>query len=257
MNRRFSNYLELTFYKAYADLKAEASRGYLGTLWWILEPVLYLAVFYVVFSVIRYQEGGDFVTFMLVGLVAWKWFASTVAQGARSISNGVGLMQQVYLPKFIFPGVVALTNFVKFAVVVSILMGFLILYGVQPTLQWLWLPAIIVVQFVLGLAIASMLAAILPFLPDLRQLIDNALVLLFFLSGVIFDISRAPPQIETYLYLNPMVALIESYREVLLEGRAPQWLHLLVILAVSLSGIVAAMLLLKRFDRVYPKVVVR
>jgi len=85
------NYFELVFYKAYADLKVDASRGYLGTICWMLEPVLYLAaVFYAVFPVISHREEGDFIAFMLTGLVAWKWFASAVAQGDSSNANGAG-----------------------------------------------------------------------------------------------------------------------------------------------------------------------
>lgn len=257
MSRQLNNYLELILYKAYADLRAEAARGYLGTLWWVLEPILYLAVFYIVFSVIRYREDENFVAFMLVGLVVWKWFASTVAQGAKSISNGAGLMQHVYLPKYVFPSVVACTNLAKFLVVMLIMIVFLILYGVPPSIHWLWLPAVIAVQFTLALGLSALLAGIVPFLPDLRQLIDNGLMLLFFLSGVIFDISNAPPQIKTFLYLNPMVGLIESYRIILLEGRMPDWSVLSSTLLVSVFGIAAAMAVLKKFDKVYPKVVVR
>lgn len=257
MSRKFNNYLELILYKAYADLKAEASRGYLGTLWWVLEPMLYLAVFYVLFAIIRHQGEGDFVAFLLVGLIAWKWFASTVIQGSKSVANGAGLMQQVYLPKYIFPGVVAVTNSVKFLIVLTIMLVFLVFYGIPPVLEWFSLPALVIVQFILMLAISSVLAAVLPFLPDLRQLIDNALVLLFFLSGVIFDISRAPEGIKAYLYLNPMVAMIENYRAVLIKGKIPDWSVLFIILALSVAGLVLAMWLFRRYDRVYPKVIVR
>ena len=69
-------YLEIIYYKTYADLRSEASRSYLGFVWWILEPVLYMSVFYLVFSVIRGQKDEDFILFLLVGLVSWKWFAS-------------------------------------------------------------------------------------------------------------------------------------------------------------------------------------
>ena len=251
------NYIELIFYKAYADLKAEASRGYLGTIWWILEPVLYLAVFYVVFSVIRHRGEGDFVAFMLVGLVTWKWFASTVAQGSKSVSNGAGLMQQVYLPKYIFPGVVALTNLAKFAVVFTLMLIFIVLYGIAPTLAWIALPVILAVQFMVMLAISGILAALLPFLPDMRQLIDNALVLLFFLSGVIFDIGQAPENIRPYLYLNPMVGLIKNYRSVIINGLMPDWFYLAVVLMLSILGLLIAKRLFDRFDRIYPKVLVR
>jgi lipopolysaccharide transport system permease protein len=251
-----NHYVTLIIYKAYADLKAEAARGYLGMLWWVLEPVLYLCVFYVVFSVIRHREG-DLIPFLLVGLVAWKWFASTVGQGAKSIIGGVGLMQQVYLPKYVFPAVLACTNLIKFLVVLLILLIFLLIYGIYPAVSWLTLPVLVAAQFIMMLAIASLLASIVPFFPDLNQIISNVLTLLFFLSGVIFDISRAPEHIKPFLYLNPMVGMIENYRTILMGGQMPNWLSLGGMLLVSVLIMILAGILLTRFDRIYPKMLVR
>lgn len=258
MNKRPSrNYLDLILYKAYADLKAEAARGYLGTLWWVLEPVLYLGVFYIVFSVIRYRDESDFISFMLIGLVVWKWFASTVAQGAKSVSGGAALMQQVYLPKYIFPVVVAVTNLVKFGVVFALLLAYLVFYGVGPHGSWGVLPLLVLLQFVMSLAVAGILSAMLPFLPDMQKLIENALGLLFFLSGVIFNVNQVPEDFRPYLYLNPMVTLIENYRAVIIGGETPAWGALGFVFLFSMVGLVIAIWLLDRFDRVYPKVLVR
>jgi lipopolysaccharide transport system permease protein len=254
MTRR---YLELIVYKTYADLKAEAARGYLGMLWWVLEPILYMAVFYVVFSVLRHRGEGDFVPFLLVGLVTWKWFASTITQGSRAIEKGAGLMHQVYLPKYIFVCVVACTNLVKFMVVFLLLMLFIVLYGIQPTVAWLTVPLIIAAQLATMLAIAGVLAAITPFLPDLNQLIGNVLTLLFFLSGVMFDIGKAPDRLKPFLYLNPMSGLIENYRCVLIDQQMPGWRYLATLLVLAAMGIAVAKHLMDRFDRVYPKVIVR
>ena len=69
-------HLELVWYKAYADLRAEAARAYLGVLWWVLEPLLYICVFYVVFGILLDRGGQGFVSFMLCGLVVWRWFSS-------------------------------------------------------------------------------------------------------------------------------------------------------------------------------------
>jgi lipopolysaccharide transport system permease protein len=249
------NSFELILYKAYADLKAEANRDYLGVLWWIIEPVLYMAVFYVFFSILRSQKNDNFIAFLLVGLVPWKWFASTVGNGAKSIVSGAGLMNQVYLPKYIFPCVVMLTNFAKFVVVFLLLLFFLVIYGIHPALVWLVVPAIVIIQFATMLAVVGILAALTPFWPDIKQVIDNALTLLFFLSGIMFNIQHAPDTIRPYLYLNPMVTLIQSYRTVLVDGHMPEWLPLAVIFLLSLIVILGAKALINRYDKTYPKMV--
>src|SRR5690606_21854583 len=99
------HYIDLMFYKAYAELRAEATRAYLGFLWWFLEPVLFLAIFYAIFETGLRRGGAAFVPFLLCGLVPWKWFASTVMGCANVMSRNYGIIQQVYVPKLVLPGV--------------------------------------------------------------------------------------------------------------------------------------------------------
>ena len=251
-----SRYADLILYKTYADLRAEASRGYLGVLWWIIEPVLYMAVFYVIFGLLLQRGGEGFVAFLLCGLVVWKWFDSTVRHGALAIQNGVGLMRQVYVPKFMFPATVVLANTAKFLVVFLLFMAFLILYGISPSWLWLALPLVVLIQFMLVAAFASLAAAIVPFIPDFKLLIDNGLTLLFFLSGIFFDVSTLPASVQPYFYLNPMVTIIDAYRDILLAGSWPNVGALASVGFVSVIVLACAYWVMQRYDRSYPKIII-
>ncbi len=251
------HYLELILYRTYADLKAEAARGYLGVLWWVIEPLLYLGMFSFFFIYVRGQHSSEVVAFLLVGLVVWKWFASSLPSGAKSIISGGNLMRQVYLPKYIFPCVAVLTNTIKFLIVLLLLLAALLCAGIRPSASWLALPVLIAVQFCLTLGIAGLLGALVPFLPDLQQIINNMLMFLFFLSGVIFDINKLPEPFRAYLSLNPMAMLIANYRTVLIDGRTPSWLGLAAALALACALCAVAGSLLRRYDRIYPKVLIQ
>ncbi len=246
----------LILYKSVANLQVDAAKGRLGMLWWVLEPILYMAAFYIVFTVIR-ARGDNIVSFLLVGLVPWKWFATTIVQGSYSIVGGAALIQQVYVPKYFFPAVVLLTNTFKFMIIFFLLLLFLAVSG--ETLSWalLWVPFLILVQLIVVAAMSFFLAAILPFAIDIKTLIENVMMLLFFLSGVIFDISRAPDWIQPYLYLNPMVSIVEGYRDVLLNDVTPKWGVLGLVAFVSLLLLLVAHYLLARYDRIYPKILMR
>lgn len=249
------HYLSLIAYKARADLLAEARRGWLGALWWIVEPVLYMAVFYVVFVLVLRRGGNNAVEFLLTGLVVWKWFGSAVPMCANSIVASRGLIQQVYLPKILFPLMATLVATWKFLLVFVLLLLFLFFSGVHPALQWLGLAPLLFVQYLVILALGSMLAAVLPFLPDLKLLVDNGVMLLFFVSGIFFDITTVPAGVRFYLHWNPMAGLIENYRAVLLKGAWPDWSLLALIAAFSVVGLLASAWVLHRFDRKYAKVV--
>jgi len=258
MRRHILNkhYWSLIWYQSISNLKAESARGYLGILWWVIEPVLYMAAFYVVFSIMK-QHQGDAVEFLLCGLVVWRWFAGSLGQGANSLANGANLMRQVYIPKFVFPCVSIVSNVPKFFVVFVMLLLFLVFSGTDVSEAWYALPVLLLVELLVIAATVCFVAAIVPFFPDIQVIISNVILLLFFLSGVIFDISQAPEHIKVYLYLNPMVTLVEDFRLVLMQGFFPDWQPLLMISAASLLLLLLAAYILVRFDRIYPKRLLR
>ncbi len=246
-------YCGLIRYKAYVDLRAESERSYMGYLWWAIEPMIFMAIFYVVFGVLFNREKEDFVFFLLVGLVVWRWFQSTLMSGSNAILNGRGLMQQVYLHKAIFPTISILTNCFKFVVVFSLLLLFLWICGFGIGICYLALPLLFISQLLFLTAATYLFAGVVPFFPDIRIVLDNALRGLFFLSGLFFSIASIPEKYRFYLYLNPMATLIESYRDVLLYNQWPSWSAIVSIIAVSFVGIVLSFYLISRYDYVYPK----
>jgi len=246
--------MELVWYKAYADLRVEASRGYLGIFWWALEPLLYMCAFYIVFGILFQRGGEDYIAFLLVGLVAWRWFENTIKLGASSLIANMGLMQQVYVPKIVFPTVTVVTNTVKFLVVLTILLVFLLFYGTDPGITWLALPGLLAVQLLLILAWTWLVSVIVPLMPDIRVIIDSGLTLLFFISGIFFDIESLPAQLADYLRLNPMATLIESYRKVLVQGVWPDWGMLGVVVVFSVIVVLVSLRLHLRYDRQLAKI---
>lgn len=253
MNR---HYLDLIWYKSTAELRAEAARAYLGFLWWLVEPVLYMIAFYVVFALIFQRGGENFVPFLLCGLVVWKWFGSTVSQCANAIPSNAGLMNQVYIPKYLFPAIVNLVAFIKFLVIFVLLLVFLVAYGIMPTSAWLFLPVVLVIQFLFVAVVSGFVAAIVPIVPDLKMVLDNVLMLLFFISGVFFDINSVPDGIRDVLVLNPMAVIIESYRAILIGSASPQLLPMVYVFLFSMVGAWAVARMFRHYDRVYPKILV-
>ncbi|TVR64840.1 MAG: ABC transporter permease [Candidatus Competibacteraceae bacterium] len=248
-------YAELVRYKVAADLRAEAARTYLGFLWWVLDPVIFMLIFYVLFGLLLQRGGEHFVQFLLIGLVTWRWFHITVFNGANALPAGHGLIHQTYLPKLLLPLVAILTELTKFAVVLALLLVFLWVSGFGPSPAWLALPALLLVQLALICGVTLLLAALVPFLPDLKPLIGHVLQMLFFLSGIFYDPAEIPEAYRGYFLLNPMAALIDAYREVLLHGRWPGGWMLPSIAVLAAVLIVLAVAILHRYDRLYPKLI--
>jgi lipopolysaccharide transport system permease protein len=250
---RLAHHAELLAYKAYADLRAESARTYIGFVWWFIDPIVNMALFYFVFSFLLDRGVEDYVPFLLIGMVTWKWFNSSVVVAANSIRANAGLISQVYIPKPFFPLVVVAETTVKFAIAFGLLLGFLWAYGFDVDVHYAALPLVALVQLGFISAVALLVSSVVPFFPDLNIVLENVLRMLFFLSGVFFPTARLPESIQPWFALNPMLVLIESFRDVLMYGRWPSASALVSVMAASLAVGAAGWWLLARYDRVYPR----
>lgn len=253
--REWGNYLRLVIHKTGSDLRAQTAKTYLGLAWWILDPLLYMAVFYVVFAVLLQTRTGDFVTFLLVGLVFWRWFHASIGNGAQSIILGRGLMQQIYLPKVVFVLVNLLSDLLKFGFVLALLLAFLWLRGYSVTEHYWALPAVMAAQMVLVVGATLLIAAVIPLIPDLRYVVDNGLIATMFLSGIFFSGSDLSPEQQELFYLNPVARLIVAYRDILMYQRWPDLPWLWPVVAWGLALLAVALWILTALDRKYPKIV--
>ena len=225
-------------------------------MWWIFEPIMYMSVFYVFFGILLGRNTDNFVPFLLIGLTAWQWFKSCLSHGAETILGAHFLICQVYLPKVIFPIILILTDTVKFLFIFILLLLFLWLYGYSIGWAYLALPLLLLVQLIFTTALTFFLAAIIPFIPDLRFVIENLLLAVFFMSGIIINADIIPEAYRQYYYLNPLVNIVESYRQILMFNNFPDSSTLLIILGLSFVGLWLATLLISRFEYIYPKIMV-
>ena len=247
-------YKDFIVYRARSEIKAEFRKGYLGLLWWVLEPILYMCVFYFLFGVALNLRGGvENIPSLLCGLVAWKWFSTGCKNSFSSVYANSNLIGQVYLPKYVFPSVTMLTSFMKYLFILSIFILFLLFTGAKPALAWLSLPILVLAQGMFMIGVSFIIAAIMPFVPDIKFIVDNGMLLLFFLSGIILDISRLPEEVRQYFYLNPVAVLVTDYRMALIKGEWPEWQPILAIIGASAVLIFFGCRLLKKYDKVYAK----
>ena len=128
-----SKYVNILIYRSAAELRSEGTRTYIGYLWWILEPLMSLVVYYVAFEYFLHRGTENFALFLFIGIIIYRFFAGTVTRSAGSIISGQGLMQLVYLHKSIFPLTVVLVNLAKFLITFLLAVFVCWLYGMAPT----------------------------------------------------------------------------------------------------------------------------
>lgn len=246
-------FFELLWFSSYAELRAESARSYLGLLWWLLEPAMFMAVFYVVFGLVLGNRGPDFIAFLLIGLTFWQWFKSCVSHGSHAIWLNIPLMRRVRVPVALFPCTAVVSDTIKFFFIFAVLLTILWFGGYGPWWGYVALPLLFVVQLLLATACCLIAAAIVPFVPDIRFVIENALLAMMFLSGVVFSLDGVGEPYRSWLALNPMVGLIESARNILMRGLWPDWALLGQATIGSLVILALALALIHKLAPRYPK----
>lgn len=225
--------LSIVWEKSKLNLKSEAAVNYLSYTWWLIEPLIHMLCYYLVFELLLNRGGPGFVYFLLTGLVPWLWFAKTINQGSNSLIGGRNLMGQIFIPKLFFPLVFVTQCSVKQIIVFSILLVFLQLSGLTISIHWLSSLVVMAVQLLFMIPLVCLLAVAVAFVRDLSFVVPTLMQFLFFCSGIFFSIDNITSSYRDLFFANPMAGLIHQYREILLNNAWPDWIYLLKILIGS------------------------
>lgn len=250
------HFLELVWFSTYAELRAERSRSYLGLAWWLVEPALMMAAFWLVFDRILGTGGPGYLPFLLIGLVVWQWLKSSVVHAGQAIWQNLALIHQVRMPVLVFPFVHFLADAIKFGAVFVLLLAVLWFAGYPPNAAYLSLPPLLLCMALCAVGGGLLLAALMPLLPDLRFVVEQLLTVLMFLSGVVFALERVPAPYAEWLAWNPVLMLLDALRGVLLHGRWPDWMALLRVAASALALAAVGVVCVQRLAPRYPKIAV-
>lgn len=216
------------------DLKVRYKNSILGVLWSLMNPLLMMLVFTVVFTImapVRSADLRNFPVFVLCGLLPWQFFASSVIGSTVSIVANAPLIKKVYFPREVLPLSMILANLVNFLIALLLLFVMLFIFRVQLTFWILYLPVVILIQIIFTLGMGFFLATINVFYRDTQQIMDVIMLAWFFVTPIFYPLDILPKNYQflgvtldvwrlAYI-LNPMASLIASYRDILYRGAPP------------------------------------
>jgi lipopolysaccharide transport system permease protein len=211
------------------DVQAKYRGSLLGVAWTLANPVLLMAVYLLVFSVLwktPFGSEGHYALFLLVGLAAWIFFSTSVQASSRSMLDNANLIRKTRFPRQLVPLSVVATHLISFGVMLAALLvlNFALLPRVRGT-QWLALPlGVAIVAFVCGVALAISCLNVL--FRDIEFLVSALLLPLFFLTPVLYPLSNAEIASRAWVvdlihWGNPLSPMIEALRDPLFYGELP------------------------------------
>ena len=213
----------------------------MGLVWSLVNPILLLAMYTLVFSVVfKARWGGgepesraQFAILLFIGMIVHGLFAETLTRAPSLILTNVSYVKKIVFPLEILPVVAMGASLFHAAISLLVLAAAMLLFNGFLPWQALFLPLVLLPLVVLALGLAWLLASLGVFLRDVAQPIGLAMTILLFASPVFYPVSALPAEVRPWLILNPLTFIIEQARAVLISGRLPDMAGLLVYSCVA------------------------
>ncbi len=236
-------YRELLFFLVWRDVKVRYKQTLLGASWAIIQPVLQLVVFSIIFGRLAGVNTGNipYPLFNLAALLPWQFFANTVNQAANSLVGSANIVRKVYFPRLAIPTASVLAGVVDFGLSFLILIGLMAWYQWLPTPAILLLPVFLLLAMITALGVGYWLSAINARYRDVRHATPFLIQLWLFATPVVYPSQLIEGYWRLIYALNPMVSVVEGFRWALLGTQPPSLLMLISVtmaLTIFCSGLI-------------------
>ncbi len=251
-------YRELFYFLSWRDILVRYKQTELGIAWALIQPLLTMIVFSVIFGAIAKLPAGGAPYPILVfsALLPWQLFAGSITASGNSLVNNANLLSKVYFPRLIVPGSAIVVSLVDFLVSGIILLGLMAWYRQIPTWRFITLPIFILIACATALGAGLWLSALTVKYRDFRYVVPFIVQLGLFVSPVGFSSDLIPEKWRLLYSLNPMVGVIDGFRWAILGGDTKLnllgfSLSLTIVLVLLISGITY----FRRIERTFADVI--
>lgn len=250
-------YRELFFFLVWRDLKVRYKQTAIGIGWVVLQPVISMAIFTVIFGMFARipSDGMPYPLFAFSALLPWNYFASALQRVNSSVVGDASLITKVYFPRIILPVVGSASGVVDFATAFILLLGMMIWYEVQFTWLIMLVPLFLLFALLTALAVGLWCAALNVRFRDFAYAMPFLVQIWMFISPVVYPVSIIPEKYRLIYGLNPMTGVIEGFRWALLGNRAPDFTVLGISAVVVLVIFVGGLVFFRNMERTFADVV--
>lgn len=235
-----------------ADLHKRYIKFRLGYIWSILGPALQIVVIWAVFTLLLGRERAlgyqPFLLFVATGILPWTWVTGSIALASKVSGRKAARVMTTAVPRFVWPLEVVSVGFIQFLLVWPLYVVFALI-TMQPPSPWLLvaMPAGIVLQSILLYGVALIIMPLVVLTPDSRNVISVLTRVMFYVSPIIYSVSRVPEWLQPFTVLNPLTGILSLYRIGFWPDEAMlPWYAYVVTLAICLAVLGAGLIFFRR-----------
>ena len=251
------DYRGLFFFLVWRDIKVRYAQTVLGAGWAILQPVLTMVVFTVIFGRFAQipSDGVPYPVFSLAALVPWTYFATALAGAGNSLVASTNLITKVYFPRLVIPAAPVLASLLDFGIGFVILLLAMLGYGIVPSALSLGvLPLLVLGMMLTSAGVGCWLAALNIQYRDVKYITPFLVQVWMYASPIVYPMSIVPERFRAVYALNPMAGIIEGFRAVLLGTQRVPWPMIGISLMAGTVCFITGALYFRRMERVFADV---
>ncbi|MFH2136932.1 MAG: ABC transporter permease [Candidatus Omnitrophota bacterium] len=252
--RNIYDYRELITALAAKEIKIKYKSAVLGWLWSLLNPLLLMVMFTLVFTYIIPVAEKNFPVFLLCALLPWFFLSFSLNSAATSIIDNSSLIKKAYFPYEVIPISVVMANLFNFLISFLLLFAFLFFFKIYPTGYILLLPLLVLLQSIFVLGVCLGVSALNTMFRDIKYAVELFLIIWFYATPVFYRLSDIPEQFRGVFYFNPLTMFVTLYRDILLYQRVPDFGLLALTLAVSIVSLVMGSLIFCSYKKYFSDV---
>lgn len=245
-------YRDLFFFLVWREIKIIYAQTILGFTWAILQPLIQIILFAVVFGKVAKidTDGIPYVLFSTAAIIPWTYMSQAMSQSSQSLVSGQNMLAKIYFPRLLYPITPVLAKLVDFIISLLILVVVMVYYKVYPTLNLLYLPLFLILMISIPLGAGLWLSALAVRFRDVKHAMPFAVRMLMYTAPIVYSASTIPEKYKIIYSLNPIVGVIEGIRACLLGSPIP-WSIVGIGICTSTAILVSGALYFKKMERVF------
>jgi lipopolysaccharide transport system permease protein len=250
-------YRELLYFLTWRDVKVRYKQTAFGAAWAILQPLLTMLVFTLLFGRLAGIQSGDipYPLFSYAGLLIWTFFANAITNGGNSLVGSANLITKVYFPRMIIPAAAVFAGLVDLGIALIVLVPLMIYYKVSVGFGIVMIPLLVALCGLMALGVGMWLSALNVKYRDIRYATPFLIQLWMFASPVIYPASLVPQKWRWILFLNPLTGIIDNFRIALFGGQSFAWKSLGVSAVVTIFVLFYSAYSFRRMERHFADIV--
>ena len=254
--KELREYRDLFYFLVWRDIKVLYAQTILGFMWAILNPLVQIAVFTIIFGKVAKlpTDGIPYALFSTVAIIPWTYMSAAMAQSSQSLISHQNILGKVYFPRLIFPLTPILSKLVDFGISLAIVGVVLLYYRVAPTWNLLLLPIFIAIMVSVPAGVGMWLSTLAIRFRDIKFAMQYVIQMLMYSAPIVYSASTIPEPYRVLYSLNPIVGVIEGFRACLLGTTMP-WQYILPGMMTGMLLIVTGAFYFKRMERVFVDVI--